>query len=154
MFKKLNQISSYGYQIKNDGFVSHVHVTTDYWYRFCKCIFPCICQRFFRSNFSSPHNVNKLFDEVCLHCGDSGNSIGRTLDKYGLTELVWTPGKRNERSGPGAQKYCSNEDGCSSPAIKRRSFYPDRTGSQFFPSAFAFGLHNVIHLHTGPKRQI
>ena len=38
--------------------------------------------------------------------------------------LVWTLGKRNERSGPGAQKYCSNEDGCSSPAMKRRSFYP------------------------------
>ena len=28
------------------------------------------------------HNVNKLFYEVCLHCGDLRNSIGRTFDKY------------------------------------------------------------------------
>ena len=39
-------------------------------------------------------------------------------------ELVWTLGKRNESSGPGALTYCSNEDGCASPAMKRRLFYP------------------------------
>ena len=47
-----------------------------------------------------------------------------SLDSIKKWNLVWTLGKRNESSGPGALTYCSNEDGRASPDMKRRSFYP------------------------------
>ena len=57
-------------------------------------------------------------------------------------KLVWTLQNRNESSGPGALTYCSNEDGCASPAMKRRLFYPRVQGHD----------SSVVHSPMTPSR--
>ena len=57
---------------------------------------------------------------------------------------VWTLWKRNDSSGPGAQQYCSNEDGHASPVMKRRSLVLQGHYCQFLRIPFTCASYRLF----------